>query len=167
MSERQPDDTVAERTSRFPTVRWEDRFITFLATTTPPDGYADAAVVTFARIGGAYVLADIEERGWTTPSGRIEPGESPAEAAVRETHEEIGADAVGLRQIGGFAMALDDGRRLWAPTFVCTVTGFGDIPPGSESRGAMVVALADLARTYYRWDAMLAAAFAYAEYGDS
>jgi 8-oxo-dGTP diphosphatase len=29
---------------------------------------------------------------WTFPGGRVEPGESPLEAAVRETREEVGLD---------------------------------------------------------------------------
>ena len=145
-----------------PTARWEDRAIAFTTSPSQPDGYAAAAVVVFALHAGRFVLADIARRGWTTPSGRIEPGETPEQAAVRETREEIGAEAEGLRQIGGFAMAMDDGRRLWAPAFVCAVRDFGAIPAGSESRGAMAVEADAVERRYYRWDAMLASAFRWA-----
>jgi 8-oxo-dGTP pyrophosphatase MutT (NUDIX family) len=145
-----------------PSVRWEDRAIGFSTSLAAPDEYRVEAVVVFAFHAGTFVLADIEGRGWTTPSGRIEAGETPEQAAVRETREEIGADALDLRRIGGFAMTLDDGRRIWAPAYVCTVRGFGAIPAGSESRGAMAVAPMDIRARYFRWDTMLAAAFDHA-----
>ena len=139
--------------------RWDDRWIAFTPSGGRPGGYRTAAVVVFAWHDGSLVLADIAGRGWTTPSGRTEPGETPLAAAARETHEEIGAVAADLREIGGFAMALDDGLRLWAPAYLCTVHAFGSIPEGSESRGAARFALADVAKAYYRWDPVLAAAF--------
>src|ERR1700730_14225465 len=36
--------------------------------------------------------------GWSTVGGAIDPGESPAEAAIREAREEIGVE-VGLRRL--------------------------------------------------------------------
>jgi 8-oxo-dGTP pyrophosphatase MutT (NUDIX family) len=37
--------------------------------------------------------------GWEVPAGRVEPGESPAEAAEREAVEETGWRPVGLRSL--------------------------------------------------------------------
>lgn len=69
------------------------------------------------RIGGRLLLVDpddrvvlIEERldlagpgtEWLIPGGGVEPGESPAQAAVRETYEETGV-----------AVSLDDVRELY------------------------------------------------------
>jgi 8-oxo-dGTP pyrophosphatase MutT (NUDIX family) len=65
----------------------------------PYDEHADPAHVT----GSAVVL---DERGrvllhrhkrlgiWLQPGGHLDPGESPAQAAVRETSEETGLEAV-------------------------------------------------------------------------
>ena len=36
---------------------------------------------------------------WGYPGGRIEPGETPEEAAVRETREETQLDARGLKEV--------------------------------------------------------------------
>ena len=74
----------------FPTVRWDDMDVAFHPTPprkTPGDYFA---VVVFALHGDGFVLADIPGRGWVTPSGRPEPGETPLQTAIRETMEEIG-----------------------------------------------------------------------------
>jgi 8-oxo-dGTP pyrophosphatase MutT (NUDIX family) len=46
--------------------------------------------------------------GWLTPGGAIDPGETPAQAAVREVAEETG-HRITLDQIGR-AVATDSGR---------------------------------------------------------
>jgi 8-oxo-dGTP pyrophosphatase MutT (NUDIX family) len=42
---------------------------------------------------------------WSTPGGAIEPGETPAEAAVREAHEELGVEVRPQSLIGVFGGA--------------------------------------------------------------
>lgn len=51
---------------------------------------------------GDLVLAGFHTigRSWLVPGGAIDPGETPAEAAVRETKEETGLDIVVDRLIG-------------------------------------------------------------------
>ena len=39
---------------------------------------------------------------WEIPAGRIDPGEEPAEAALRELHEEAGCKTTNLAPMGGF-----------------------------------------------------------------
>jgi 8-oxo-dGTP diphosphatase len=48
---------------------------------------------------------------WAPPSGRVEPGESQADAVVRELREELGADATPLRKVWESATH-DGGFRL-------------------------------------------------------
>ncbi|SEG95107.1 8-oxo-dGTP diphosphatase [Actinacidiphila yanglinensis] len=38
---------------------------------------------------------------WQFPAGAVEPGETPQEAAVRETFEETGVDVTAIRVLGG------------------------------------------------------------------
>jgi 8-oxo-dGTP diphosphatase len=51
------------------------------------------------------------------PGGRIEPGESALEAAIRETREEIGVTPLGLEAIGELFFEFVDGYRLHVTVF--------------------------------------------------
>ena len=64
---------------------------------TPPEPQAVAvAVVTSAR--GVLAGRRIDRRPpWTFPGGKLEPGETPAAAAIREVREETGLDGRGAR----------------------------------------------------------------------
>jgi len=48
-------------------------------------------VYVIAFRGGRFVMVRHQERAWEMPGGRIEPGETPEQAAVREFSEETGA----------------------------------------------------------------------------
>ncbi|MGC8668385.1 MAG: NUDIX domain-containing protein [Chthonomonadales bacterium] len=148
----------------FPVVEWSDLGVTATFDAQGERaGEAAAAVVVFARHSEGFVLAEIPGRGWCTPSGHINPGETDLDAARRETREEIGAELEDLRPIGHFILQDGSGGRSDAPAFVGRVSAFGHLPPGSEARGVRVVALCDLPRVYYRWDELLERVFAFAE----
>lgn len=51
------------------------------------------------------------------PGGRNEPGETPLQAAVRETQEEIGVTPLGLAQIGELHFQFLDGYKLHVAVF--------------------------------------------------
>jgi ADP-ribose pyrophosphatase YjhB (NUDIX family) len=89
----------------------------------------------YARVEGANVLAvdgqgrvlvvrPAYAREWMLPGGRVERGETPHAAAVRETHEETGLDVVLDR------LALIDARHPRDTSFVFEghVTG-GELEP--------------------------------------
>lgn len=57
-------------------------------------GGAEASVLLLRR------AVDPGRGGWDLPAGYLEPGESPEEAAVRETREESGLDVTLLRLAG-------------------------------------------------------------------
>jgi 8-oxo-dGTP diphosphatase len=86
----------------------------------------DVAVLTFIRQPGRLLLI-LKKRGlgagkFNAPGGRLEPGETPEQAAVRETQEEVGLTPLGLRRAGGLDFAFTDGYALRGHVF--TASGF-------------------------------------------
>jgi 8-oxo-dGTP pyrophosphatase MutT (NUDIX family) len=73
----------------------KDRFLAELDRLADPfDRYADPVHVTGSAIvtGPRGVVLHLHKRlgGWMQPGGHVDPGETPAEAALRETREETG-----------------------------------------------------------------------------
>ena len=157
----------------FPTVYWPawDADATFDAgDALPPESAGRLwAVLMFVFYGDKVALADIEGRGLTIPSGRIEPGETVDEAAVREAWEETGAnlDPNRRRLIGCYRLTprsgAHRGQARFCPVFVAEAFSFGSIPEGSESRGLVLAAWEDVADVYFAWDLLMAAVFKYAQ----
>jgi len=52
------------------------------------------------------------------PGGRLEPGETALQAAIRETQEEVGVTPLRLEQIGELHFDFVDGYKLHAAVFV-------------------------------------------------
>jgi 8-oxo-dGTP pyrophosphatase MutT (NUDIX family) len=76
--------------------------------------------VLVRRLRGRWYVAAIRptgrgERTWALPKGWIEPGESPAETAVREAWEETGLRARLDRKLGDirYAYTRKDGIRVF------------------------------------------------------
>ena len=55
---------------------------------------------------------------WTFPSGKVEPGETGEEAAVRETHEEVGLDVSAVKTLGDRIHPATGRRMIYV---VCSV----------------------------------------------
>ncbi len=153
----------------FPTVYWStwDVDATFLpCSILPPESEGRLfAVLVHCFFGDNMVLADIEGRGPTVPSGHIEPGETVEQAMIREVYEETGARLHETRRklIGATITRprREPGAQYYSPVFIAEVTHFEPIPDGSESNGFILIAPEQIADTYYSWDALLEAEFAY------
>lgn len=81
----------------------------------------DRAVLCFIMRDGQVLLIE-KKRGLgsgkvNAPGGRIEAGETPAEAAVRETREEIGVTPLNLNQCGVLWFRFTDGYSLHCIVF--------------------------------------------------
>lgn len=72
---------------------------------------------------------------WEFPGGKVEPGEYPEAAVVRELREELGVEPC-ERCLQPFAFAshpLEDGRHLLMPLYVCRKwDGFPDPKEGQS-----------------------------------
>lgn len=90
------------------------------------------------------------ERGrWTIPGGKVEQGESPAEAVLREVREETGLDVEVHEELWSLVKPVDDERDYEIHDFRATVVG-GELRPGDDAPDARWFApdeLADLPLT--------------------
>ena len=109
------------------------------------------ASLVFPWDGEQVLVCDIEGRGWCIPSGRVEPNESSAEAAVREALEEGGAVLENLQYIGAYMIS--ERREIrWADCYAATIAGLVEIGIADESKGRQLLPLERLPEVYHRWN---------------
>ncbi len=85
-----------------------------------------AAVVEHSRLLAARRTAPADlAGGWELPGGTVDPGESEAEALVRECREELGCTVEVLEPLRG-AVSLGDGRVLHA--YLCRLAEGEPVP---------------------------------------
>ena len=80
---------------------------------------------------------------WSLPGGRIEPGETDAEALVREMREETGLVIEPGQLIGTVRRPAQDGGLLDIRDYAATVTG-GTLRAGDDAADARWVAASEL-----------------------
>ena len=80
---------------------------------------------------------------WSLPGGRIEPGETDAEALIREMREETGLAIEAGQLIGTVRRPAQDGGVLDIRDYAATVTG-GTLRAGDDAADARWVAASEL-----------------------
>ena len=86
---------------------------------------------------------DPEAGKWSLPGGRIEPGETDAQALVREMREETGLTVVPGPLLGAVERPGPDGRIIDIRDYAATVTG-GTLTAGDDAADAHWVTAADV-----------------------
>ncbi len=94
----------------------------------------DVATLCFVRRDGELLLIE-KKRGLGAgkingPGGRLEPGETPAQAAVREVEEELCITPSGLEECGELMFQFCDGYSIHGHVF--TAAGFSGTPTETE-----------------------------------
>ncbi len=74
-------------------------------------------------------------RNWDFPKGRVEPGERPLEAALRETAEEAGISDLALRWGDGYCETAPYGRGKVARYYLAETAQAGITLPVSPELG--------------------------------
>ena len=80
---------------------------------------------------------------WSLPGGRIESGETDAEALVREMREETGLEIEPGPLLGAVRRPVADGNVIDIRDYVATITG-GTLIPGDDAADARWVSAAEL-----------------------
>jgi 8-oxo-dGTP diphosphatase len=82
---------------------------------------------------------------WSLPGGRIEPGETDAQALVREMREETGLAVQAGPLLGSVRRPAPGGRVLDIRDYTATITG-GTLRAGDDAADARWVAVSELPR---------------------
>ena len=83
---------------------------------------------------GGIILTKHKLRGWEIPGGKVEPGESPLDAAHRELMEETGVKVGELSFLGQYVIHQGKGEpRIIKNVYQGYVTEKGELPMGFET----------------------------------
>ncbi len=97
-----------------------------------PDPVEAAGALVWRVRAGRLQVALVHRpryRDWSWPKGKLDPGEVPPVAAVREVEEETGMAVVLGLPLPGLRYALSDGRRKVVHYWAARVAGRGDDVP--------------------------------------
>ena len=81
---------------------------------------------------------------WSVPGGHVEPGESPAEAAVRETFEETGLRVRVVRHVGTVSRQASDVDEFVIEDFLCELIERAEPVAADDAQAARFVHVDDL-----------------------
>ena len=96
----------------------------------PPLSYA--VMMASSRKGVLLVLSRIRQV-WELPGGRIDDGETPRQAAIRELIEESGCIASNVRWLG--VVEVNDGRAHFGALLSCDVDAVAEDFSNAETAG--------------------------------
>jgi 8-oxo-dGTP diphosphatase len=113
-----------------------------------PDSRPLRVAAAVVRRGGAILLTQRPPDAshplqWELPGGKIETGESPEQALVREIEEELGVRATPLARLGTYHHAYPDGPRVEIVFVECSLDSL-DLRPSRAVHAMRWVRPADI-----------------------
>ena len=96
---------------------------------------AAGGLVTRPRAGAGFEVALVHRPkydDWTFPKGKVEPGETDEEAAVREVREETGLECALVDEFAAVEYVDSKGRRKQVRYWTMTVAGGTEAVPNAE-----------------------------------
>lgn len=108
-----------------------------------PDLAICSAAFGFAFHGEGLLMVRLRKRGWDIPGGRIDPGETPAAAAVREVREEACArveiiELLGMQELERYGPRLPEDRGPFPLSaqiyYLCRLVKLEPFSASKESR---------------------------------
>jgi 8-oxo-dGTP diphosphatase len=120
------------------------------------------AVLLFAWREDKVLICDIADRGWTVPSGRVEPSEDSREAVLREALEEGGAVLRFAHYMGCYQI-LERKEVRWADCYAGEIEQLVGISIPDESRDRRLVRLEELPDVYHVWNELTERVFVHSK----
>ncbi|GAB2677027.1 NUDIX domain-containing protein [Paenibacillus thermoaerophilus] len=105
----------------------------------PEDPEPAGHVVLLVRCGGGLLFARHSRRGLEWPGGKVEPGETPLEAALRELREETGGSAESVWFVGQYVVHGTESGRFVKNVYAAVVRERPGEPTGDDTDGAEIV----------------------------
>ena len=84
--------------------------------------------------GGRVLLLQNHRGEWELPGGRLDDGESPEEALVREIREETGLTAAVVRLVDAWVYPVVPGKAVLILAYTCRVRKGGRLCTSAEHR---------------------------------
>lgn len=116
-------------------------------------------VIPFVRNHVALVY--VNGRGWCIPSGKVQEGESPEDAAHRELREEASLHAEELTLLGHFVLNGVREKHV-ANLYMARVTEPEEFQDTDECLGRLLVHPIEIKQYYYIWNPLISKVFKYA-----
>ncbi|WP_059103735.1 RNA deprotection pyrophosphohydrolase [Shouchella shacheensis] len=96
-------------------------------------------VLVICRYKQSWLLTKHNNRGLEFPGGKVEPGESPEEAARREVMEETGARIEKIHDVGQYQVSPPKGDPFCKTIYAAVIADIDPSAPRLETAGPRLV----------------------------
>lgn len=98
------------------------------------------SVLVFAFFQEKLLFTQNNKRGWELPGGKLDPGEWPIAAAIREAYEETGAELDALEPIAQYRVEATGEATMVKTVFIARIRHLHARPDGFETSATKLYA---------------------------